>query len=75
MDSLGHVNCAVIVVGKWIFDSNYKKYLPLLIESLNLICSYYYEENFFALSDTVFYGVKYVNPKAKNNVCFQLGKH
>ena len=25
MDSLGNVNYAISVVGKWIFDSNYKK--------------------------------------------------
>ena len=37
MDSLGNVNHAVSAVGKWIFDSNYEKVLPLNIDSLNLI--------------------------------------
>ena len=35
MDSLGNINHAVSVVGKFIFDSNYEKALPLTIESLN----------------------------------------
>ena len=29
MDSLGNVNHAIIIVGYWIFDSNYKKALFL----------------------------------------------
>ena len=29
MDSLGNVNHAIIVVGYWIFDSNYEKALVL----------------------------------------------
>ena len=37
MESLGNVNHTVSVVGKWIFYSNYKKSLPLIIESLNLV--------------------------------------
>ena len=39
MYSLGDVNHAVSVVGKWIFDSNNKNMLPLTIESLDLICA------------------------------------
>ena len=27
MESLGNVNCAISIVGHWIFDSNYKKSL------------------------------------------------
>ena len=37
MDSIGNVNHAVSVVGSWIFDSKYKKYLQFPIEYLNLI--------------------------------------
>ena len=39
MDSLGNVNNSVSVLGGCIFDYNYKTYLPLTIESLNLLCS------------------------------------
>ena len=39
MDSLGNVNHAISVVGKWIFDSNYEKALVLNRESLDMICA------------------------------------
>ena len=38
MDSIGNVNHAIIVVGYWIFDSNYKKSLVLNMSSLDNIC-------------------------------------
>ena len=37
MDSLGNMNHAIIIVGHWIFDSNYKKALFLTQELLDLI--------------------------------------
>ena len=37
MDSVGNVNHAVSVVGKWIFDSNDKKSFLLYNDSLDLI--------------------------------------
>ena len=37
MDYIENVNNTVSIFGKCIFDSNYKKYLPLLVESFNLI--------------------------------------
>ena len=33
MDSVGNVIHAVIIVGYWIFDSNYKKAFPLTLDS------------------------------------------
>ena len=39
MDTLGNVNHSIIVVGNWIFDSNYKKELVLNRESLDMICA------------------------------------
>ena len=38
MESVGNVNHEVIVVKYLIFDSNYKKEIPLTLESLILIC-------------------------------------
>ena len=35
MESLGNVNCAISIVGRWIFDSNYNKELCLTQESLD----------------------------------------
>ena len=60
MDSLGNVNNSVSVLGKWIFDSNYKKSLPLTIESLNLLCYCSEKWKIFTLFDTVFYSVIYM---------------
>ena len=48
MCSVGDVNHAVSVVGKSIFDSNYKKSLPLNNDSLNLICACSDENDYFA---------------------------
>ena len=39
IDSLGNVNHDIIVVGYWIFDSNYKKELVLNRASLDIICA------------------------------------
>ena len=49
MDSVVNVDHAVSVVGKWIFDSNYKKSFPLTIESLNLIYVCSDEDEYFAI--------------------------
>ena len=35
MDTVGNVNCAVIIVGYLIFEPNYKFALQLAIDSLN----------------------------------------
>ena len=39
IDSLGHVNCDISIVGYWIFDSNYKQAIFLTRESLDIIFS------------------------------------
>ena len=44
MYSLVNVNCAISVVGYWIFDSNYEKSLVLNRESLDIICAPYVGE-------------------------------
>jgi len=35
----GKTDHAICVVGKWIFDSNFEKALPLTKQSLNICCS------------------------------------
>ena len=70
MDLLGNVNNAVSAFGKWFFDSNYKKALPLILESLNIICSYSEKDKIVTLFETVFYAVMYVDPKGKKR-CVQ----
>ena len=37
MDTVDYLNHAVSKVGHWIFDTNYKRALPLAKKSLNLI--------------------------------------
>ena len=39
INSLGNVNHAIIVVGYWIFDSNYERELVMSREWLDMICS------------------------------------
>ena len=65
MDSLGNMNYAVNVIGKWIYDSSYRKTLALNIESLNSICSCSNEYKTCAIFKEVYYIVSYANPKAK----------
>ena len=65
MDSIGNANNAVSVVGKWIFDSNDKKMLPLTIESLNLVCACSDEDQYFDISQQVFYAMRYGNKTSK----------
>ena len=61
MDTVDDVNNAVIIVGHPIFDSNNKKLLPLTTESLNIILSLSEGEVIFAIFETVFYAVRYIN--------------
>ena len=37
IDTVGNLNHAVSIVGNWIFDSSYKKALPLTKKPLNLM--------------------------------------
>ena len=64
MDSVGNINHAVSVVGKWTFDSNYKKVLPLNIDSLNLICAFSDEYYYLEIFQVVYYAVRSVNTKS-----------
>ena len=59
MDSIVNVNCAISIVGYWIFDSNYKKALFLKQESLDIICSTSIGEEPVATFQSVFYAVRY----------------
>ena len=45
MNYLGNVNNSIIIVGGWIFDSNYEKSLVLNRESLDMICAPSFGEN------------------------------
>ena len=58
IDSLVHVNDAIIIVGYWIFDSNYEKLLYLTQGSLDLICSAYIGEEQVVKFQSVFYSVR-----------------
>ena len=65
IDYLDNVNHALSVFENSIFHSYYKRDLQLSVEYLNLIYSCSVEEKLFALFETVFYAVIYINPKAK----------
>ena len=72
MDSILNINHAVIIFDKWIFDSNFKKALPLLVESLKLICSSSGWLKLFTPFDPVFYAVSFINPKGKNKKWYKV---
>ena len=59
------MNNELSVGGKLVFDSNYGKDLPLTIEALYLICSWYDEYQTVAIFNEVYYEVSCVNPKSK----------
>ena len=57
---LGNVNCAISVVGYWIFYSYYKKSLVLNRESLNMTCATSVGEEQVTEFETVFTAVRYI---------------
>ena len=61
VDSLGNVNHAIIVVGYWIFDSNYEKALVLNMASLDMICDPSVGEEQATKFETVFTAVRYIS--------------
>ena len=67
MDSLVNVNCAISVVGYWIFDSNYEKSLVLNRASLDMICAPSVGEEQAAKFETVFNAVIYIRSAAQLN--------
>ena len=58
MDSLGNVNHAIIVVGNWIFESNYEKELVLNRVSLDMIFAPSVGEEKDAIFETGFTAVR-----------------
>ena len=66
VDTAGNVNHAVIIIGYWMYDSNYKTALPLIKESMDtIIYLYKNEKGAYAEFKEVYYDVRYVNSKAK----------
>ena len=58
METLGYTNHAIIIVGYYIFDSNYKKILCLKSESLDLICSPSVGKEQVVKFEKVFYAIR-----------------
>ena len=54
MDSLGNLNCAISVVGNWIFDSKYERSLVLNRDFLDMLCAPYVGEKQVATFERVF---------------------
>ena len=65
MDLLGNVNHSIIVVGSWIFDSNYERSLVLNKALLDMICDPYVGEEQAAKFEKVYYAVRYIFNEAK----------
>ena len=68
MESVGNVNHAVSIVGYMVFDSNYKKSLPLTLDSLNIVCSPSVRKVMFVVFESVFHTVRYINNTGKPNI-------
>ena len=60
MYSLGNVNCAISVVGYWIFDSDYQRALVLNRESLDIICAPSVGEEQVSNFELLFTAVRYL---------------
>ena len=67
INSLSNANNTLSVVGKWIFDSNNEKALPLTIELLKISFACSDESQYFSNFQELFYAVIYVNPNGKSN--------
>ena len=61
------MNCAISVVGYWIFDSNYEKALVLNMASLDMICAPSVGEEQAFKFKTVFTSVRYIRSAEKLN--------
>ena len=68
MNTVENVNHAVLISGFWIYDSDYKKPLPLIKESLDLIYYYYDGDEIYFEFKMVYYAVGCVKPK-ENSKC------
>ena len=65
MDTSGDINHAVIISGRWIYDSNLKIALHLIKEYLDLIC-YLSKYDYGMYEFEIFLcAVRYLNPKEK----------
>ena len=65
MESVCNVNHEVSIVSYYIFDSNYKKALPLTLDSLNIILSPSLGEVIFAVFESLFHAARYTNNTGK----------
>ena len=64
MENVRGVNHGLSISGNFIYDSNYKRALPLIKEPLDVIFSPYKDyDDMYAYFGVVLYAVSYVNPK------------
>ena len=67
IDTDMNANHGVSIIVCWIFDSNYKRALPLIKESQDIICSTSKDKTeMYAEFKDIYYAVKCVNLKAKS---------
>ena len=67
MEKVRNVDNEVSISGILIYNSNDEKVIPLIKESLDLICYYYFNDDIYYWFEKVYYAVSYVNPKEENN--------
>ena len=60
MDSLVNFNPSISIVGRWIFDSNYRKAIFFTQELLDIICSPSIGKEQFTTFWPLFYAVRYI---------------
>ena len=60
MDYIVNMTHVIIVLGYWIFDSNYQKTFALNRESLDIICAPSIGDEKVSKFETVFYAVRYI---------------
>ena len=68
MEGVGNVIHAVSIVSYWILGLNYKKALPLIINTLNIIRSASVWEGMLDVFESVFHTVRYINNTGKLNI-------
>ena len=67
INTSGIVNYAVIINGFWIKYFNFRRALPLMKKSLDIIWNpSKYKKGFYAEFEYIYYVVRYVNPKEKS---------
>ena len=72
--SYDNIDHSVSIKGSGIYDTNYKITLPLMRESLGIICFPFKYEKIYSEFNDILYAVRYENTLAKSEYLYLVNK-